>query len=452
MIQRGRDLTISSDDWAVVGTRIRRLRQERGLSQDEVARPDLSASYLSRIESGTRRPTDRVLAELAQRFDTTVEHLVSGEDPRATESAELDLSYAELELRNGDPHDAHQRFAATLERLAPSGSKLITRARIGLAQASEAAGNLEGAVQLFETVTEEAVVGSKTWFDAALGSIRCYRQVGDIGRSVDCGEKALRVCRDAAVWPTPDAVRIMATLQASYQVRGDYFSATRLASEAVDIAETLADRRALASALWNTSLLNSELGAKSDAVAMAERALTLLSEVDAERDLARLRIALARLHTLDGRPDTAIEVLDALAPRLADLNVTAETTYAQTERARALLASGNPQAAETAAEQALAALGDSPRSDAAEIHVMIAAAARAQGHGKVAASHLRRAAELLTAIGVSREAGLAWVELAAHLDALGDVAGARDAYRAATASLGAPTPTGTFTLTMTASP
>ncbi|MEW2620523.1 helix-turn-helix transcriptional regulator [Streptomyces sp. NPDC048106] len=53
------------------GRRLRALRVARGLSQAELAGPELSAAYLSRLESGTRPPTERVLSLLCARLDVT---------------------------------------------------------------------------------------------------------------------------------------------------------------------------------------------------------------------------------------------------------------------------------------------------------------------------------------------------------------------------------------------
>ncbi|MFD3775849.1 helix-turn-helix domain-containing protein [Streptomyces sp. NPDC058612] len=47
------------------GKRLRQLRQQRGISQVSLSGTGMSAAYLSRLESGARRPTDRAVAYLA---------------------------------------------------------------------------------------------------------------------------------------------------------------------------------------------------------------------------------------------------------------------------------------------------------------------------------------------------------------------------------------------------
>ncbi|MGW7139541.1 helix-turn-helix domain-containing protein [Streptomyces xanthophaeus] len=50
------------------GRRLRELRVARGLSQAELVGTDISAAYLSRLESGARPPTERVLSLLCDRL------------------------------------------------------------------------------------------------------------------------------------------------------------------------------------------------------------------------------------------------------------------------------------------------------------------------------------------------------------------------------------------------
>jgi transcriptional regulator with XRE-family HTH domain len=54
-----------------VGERIRRLREERGLSQRELAEPGVSYAYLSRVEAGQRVPSEKALRTLAAKLGVT---------------------------------------------------------------------------------------------------------------------------------------------------------------------------------------------------------------------------------------------------------------------------------------------------------------------------------------------------------------------------------------------
>jgi transcriptional regulator with XRE-family HTH domain len=67
---------------SAVGQRIKRLREERGLSQRDLAEPGISYAYISRIEDGQRTPSEKALRKLAERLGTTALYLETG-DPTA---------------------------------------------------------------------------------------------------------------------------------------------------------------------------------------------------------------------------------------------------------------------------------------------------------------------------------------------------------------------------------
>ena len=95
-----------------LGKRLVKLRQDRGLSQREVGGEELSASYVSLLEAGKREPTPQVLAVLAERLGTSMEHLRDGVEPSARRRVELEMRYAELARRSSEPAEARDRFAA----------------------------------------------------------------------------------------------------------------------------------------------------------------------------------------------------------------------------------------------------------------------------------------------------------------------------------------------------
>src|SRR5215469_11496097 len=61
-----------------VGERIRRLRQERGMSQSELAAGRLSKGFISQIESGRSRPSPESLRFIAQRLNVPLVALLPG--------------------------------------------------------------------------------------------------------------------------------------------------------------------------------------------------------------------------------------------------------------------------------------------------------------------------------------------------------------------------------------
>lgn len=67
-----------SPNHAALGEAIRRLRQEQGVSQEELAeRADTDLSQVGGIERGTRNPSYTTLLRLAAALDTTVGAITS---------------------------------------------------------------------------------------------------------------------------------------------------------------------------------------------------------------------------------------------------------------------------------------------------------------------------------------------------------------------------------------
>lgn len=60
-----------------IGERIKTIRQEKGLSQYELAkRADISQSFLSYIEKGEKSPTVRTLEKITKAVEIPLEELV----------------------------------------------------------------------------------------------------------------------------------------------------------------------------------------------------------------------------------------------------------------------------------------------------------------------------------------------------------------------------------------
>lgn len=79
----------------VVGRRIRKRRLALGLSQRELAGKRLSASYISLLENGARRPSAKVIHELATRLECspqwleTGRHNRNGGEPKASKASTI---------------------------------------------------------------------------------------------------------------------------------------------------------------------------------------------------------------------------------------------------------------------------------------------------------------------------------------------------------------------------
>lgn len=426
-------------DTTLLGSRVRGLRQARGLTQAEVAGTDLSVAYISRIESGQRRPERRTLDLIASRLGTTVDHLLTGVGRDEAEDLRLSIRYADLALHSGDASEAERRFREVLSSLGDRQlERLADEAAWGHARALEALGRLEDASEVLERL-RESTTDEHLWLQATVSVCRCYRETGDLMRAVEVGEHARVRLADLRLTGTTDGIKLVVTLAAAYHERGDVTRALILVQDALRDAEAINSPAARAAAYWNASCMLSERGRLPEALQLAERALALLSEGEDERNLARLRVEYGGLLLRASSPDPerALEVLDRAKAALEHQDgTTVDLAYCHEQLGRVSLLLGEPDAADEHAVAALRLLGDEPRLQTASIFAVRGQAALAANDRGTAKRHYRHAAALLTTVGAARSASVLWAELGAALEALGDTAGSRDAYRAGMACLG----------------
>ena len=123
-----------------LGERIRRLRQQRGLSLAKVSGEDFSRAFLNQVEMGRSQPSTRVLRVIAGRLGTEVDYLLEGRPPNL--DRELALERARILVARGQPRRA---LSALAEAGEATDWQLRTDARLCQAEALRAVGNAEEA-------------------------------------------------------------------------------------------------------------------------------------------------------------------------------------------------------------------------------------------------------------------------------------------------------------------
>ena len=192
---------LAQTDRAALGGRLRSARQARGLTQGEVADDVMSVAYLSRIESGHRQPTAPALEALAERLDVTVESLLGVAERREIDEMRLALDYAELSLESGQPQDAeeHLRRRSRCSRPLQMDGGMRARARLLHARALEATKREDDAVLELESLLEDPSVDGMTRIKAGIALSRIFRETGDLGRAIECGERVMAQIEDAGL-------------------------------------------------------------------------------------------------------------------------------------------------------------------------------------------------------------------------------------------------------------
>lgn len=423
-----------------LGRRVRELRLRQGLKQSDVAGQELSIAYISRIESGQRRPDAKVVRLIAERLLTSEEYLVTGVGREEAAEAQLSLRYAELALHNGEALDA----AAQLRRLLEAGSALPTalrsRALFLSARTAEVLGNFDEAVHLLEGLRRDGA-GSET-LAVHMALSRCYRECGDLARSIDVGESGLRLAADLGLTGCDDAIRLTATLAAAYTERGDFTYAAHLCQSAIEEAERVSSSVGRAAAYWNASAVAGLRGETAMAIGLAERALALMSDSDDDRNLARLRLqnAILLLRSPELVPD--LEALLLRASEQLSASGSEVTDLCRCDLALGMLRArqGRFDEASGLAEQVLSAVPKDAATVVADAELLLGRVIAQVAGPESARRHYQAAARALTGASRDRGAATAWLELAHLAEEAGDVPLALTAFKAVAAATGVRAP------------
>lgn len=424
---------------AELGNRIRAARVAKGWNQTQLAGDDISVGYVSRIESGQRRPNGTTLDALAARLGVPVDHLLRGVTAREYDEIKLTLDFAELSLETGQHLEAEAQARQAVDRATVgSQDELVFRGRYIIARALEGQGNLDDAILELEGLVYSRH-GGLLRIKSAIAMVRCLKVSGDLNRAIEVGERVMASLTGSHIDSCDEAVQLAVTVASAYFHRGDTGHAIRMCRKAIVKAEALDSPVARASAYWNASNFEAQRGSVANAVPLAERALALLGEGQDARNLARLRANLGRMQLELDPPEVpeALKNLEQAAEELVWSSAsTADIADANCYIARAHYLEGDLARAEEMCAEIIAAIKDESPLLTAEAESLFGQVAAARGDADAAASAYRRAVFTLTSVGADKRAAQLWFELADLLEDVGEVQAARDAYRSAAAASG----------------
>ncbi len=416
--------------------RLRTARRAAGLSQTELAGDGISPSYVSLLESGRRRPSPAVAAQLAAKLGCSTSQLLDGEPSEHERRIQLELAYAELALRHDSSGDALERLKALLDE-GDLGPRDAVEAALLLARALEQSGDLAGAIATLTPLFERACAGDVTvpLTRVALHLCYCHSVAGDLTRTVVLGEQALQTCREQGLQGTDDYFMVSSTVMYAYADLGDEAHANTWAEQLIDEAEAAGSGRGRAAVYWNAALLAERNGRLDDAVALSRRALAQLSEFGDSRDLARLKLASAEVLLLADPPRTfeAARALDLAQSELRRLGSELDLVTFHNLRSMVALFERDPVRAERLAREASERVPSDARSEElAQAHRTLGDALAAQDKRDEAVHHWRLATELHEVAGTPGRGGaLTWRDLAERFRGAGQSEAAMQAYRAA---------------------
>ncbi len=266
------------------GRRLKKLRLERGLSQAAVVGEGMSTGYLSRLESGERRPTPRAVTYLAQQLGVDVSELskplgcgslsqvlaATSSAPPGTDGA-VALLYA---LRDDERGDLSSRWQALW---------LLSRIDDRNGDYEQERGRLSELIEL-----SELLAVPELRVRAHVQYARCLRALGDLGAAESAAATALTVAREAGLQVGDTMPALVMLIRVETEL-GQLDTAGRHVQELERDLLPVATATQAAEALWIASLVSHRQGDHATARKRLETALGLLQGGDDLELWTRLR-------------------------------------------------------------------------------------------------------------------------------------------------------------------
>jgi transcriptional regulator with XRE-family HTH domain len=423
---------------STLGLRLRQLRVSAGLTQSELAGDRCSKEYLSQIERGKTRPTNDMLAWLAERLGVDAAFLETGQSSAEYAEIEAAVARAEAAVEGAQYDDAREALEGI--RFSPEAPELalrtllassLTRMYFGetrealdeLARARELAeldlftdveradvmyrmgvaryqlSSINSAISLlteaYELATRSGLPCDRLRSHILEWRSRCSRRQRDYEAAREDIELALELAE--GLGDTLSVAHVMFQASIVAERGGHWLRARTLAERAKELYEQHGDRINLGRMLNNLGGLNYLLGKSDDAVSHLKQAFSLALETGSDADAAQAVSSLAQVHLgadeYELAEQQARHALELLAGRE---DFTDEIGNAQVVLGRSLLEQGRLDEAEVVFGEAEASLTKlSSASHAALAWTAQGDLASRRGDMKAAAALYRRAAQAL---------------------------------------------------------
>jgi transcriptional regulator with XRE-family HTH domain len=306
------------------GGLVRERRVAHGMTQAELGDPHYSASYISHLESGRRKPTHEVLTHVADRLDLDVSRLVVAVETELELSESVRLALLQDRARQAwERHDydvtaAEAEVAATYaaEQRRPDEwwalSLLRARALLTLERYEEC-------------WTLALHLAEHSWADrspvfacqALILASKALRADGVGNRAISVGQQAAQRSRELPA-ESVERVQALSALISAQAEFGDLEDVATEIDELASLFDQSSELRASAEAGWtlgNVAFMRGDIAAGLNYHEATSRHLSPMSDL---RAWGRFHKATAQMRVTAAAPDGAAEHLD-LARRALDL-------------------------------------------------------------------------------------------------------------------------------------
>jgi tetratricopeptide (TPR) repeat protein len=410
-----------------LGSRIRQVRRIRGLTQTDVAKPNLTKSFISLLESGRTYPSVGTLVALANRLQTSLALLLL-ETPDLSRETALTLLALARATGESAPADA-ERLLVAAGVLADNvddlqADLLLTRGDIALSQRRH-----KDADRFYEETLAWARKRKLRSYEARAlakqGALALQRGDESAGRPLY--EEALQLFRATR---TLRSVEGSEAMLAHAQILGSLGRTTRMTRILEEVAQ-VARRQDLPHilgkaelALARAHLAAGQSAAAKEALQVARSALESAGETPETAQSMRMLGAMFVETNTPGEAHGILQAALRMQDRVGDTRHRASTLN---ELARVLLQQGKTAEAQRQAKEALDLTGGNHQpGQKAQILVTMAMIARQQRRWRQAIDQLKEAVELFKKGKAASEVAATARELGMLLKDRGEHAEAAD--------------------------
>src|SRR5438552_16327792 len=345
-----------------LGERLRQLRVAAGLTQSELAGERFSKEYVSQIERGKTRPTDETIGWLAGRLGVDTGFLANGVSSEDRGRVEATLARADAPPGAVSFAEAATEFETARASVgAISVPELDVRALVGEARAHIRTGETREALDLLaraRTIAEGPSFSDVERAEVLLWLGACRYKLSSIQTALGLLNEALALA-DRSGLPCDRLRADVHNWRARcYRRQRDFEAAREDVETALELAEGLNDRRALANAYFQASLVAERQGHWLLARTYAERAKAQYEELADQANVGNLMNNLGGLNLLLGNSDSAIGFLKDAFRVALELGNTASAAQAVSSLAQVHLRAGDVQESEKQARHALELLDE----------------------------------------------------------------------------------------------
>jgi tetratricopeptide (TPR) repeat protein len=342
---------------ARLGERVRALRVAAGLTQTQLAGDRFSKEYISQIERGKTRPNEATVAWLAEQLGVDAGYVASGVSSEERTKVEAQLERADALVASHRYEEAFDAFQELAAGVRSTGSQALElRALAGEAWVLQELGRVQDAIDVLVRAREIAERPGFSDIDRADVLMRlgvCRYKLSSIATATALFDEALALAERPELPVGSLRSDILQWRSRCHRRLRDYVAAREDVERALELAQDVGDRRAIANAYMQASLVAQRQGHYVLARSYAQRAKELARELEDERSEGRLLLMLGGLTLLLGDEEHAVEHLKASYSRALDSDSPADAAQALEGIARVHLNRGEYDQADALARKAL---------------------------------------------------------------------------------------------------